>query len=89
MPTRDITIINRLGLHARAATKLVQTAEQFEAEIKVTKGNKTINGKSILGVMMLAAAQNTPIQLTANGSDADAALDALEILINDKFGEGE
>jgi len=89
MPTRDLTIINRLGLHARAATKLVQTAEGFGAEIKVTKGNKTINGKSILGVMMLAAAQGTTITLGAEGEDADAALDALEALFNDRFGEGE
>lgn len=89
MQSLDITIINRLGLHARAATKLVQTASQFGAEVHIVKDGQRVSGKSILGVMMLAAAKGSQITLEADGADADAALQALEELINDRFGEGE
>lgn len=89
MQSLDITIINRLGLHARAATKLVQTSSQFGAEVHIVKDGQRVSGKSILGVMMLAAAKGSQITLEADGADADAALQALEELINDRFGEGE
>jgi phosphocarrier protein len=89
MQSLDITIINRLGLHARAATKLVQTASQFGAEVHIVKDGQRVSGKSILGVMMLAAAKGSEITLEADGSDADDALNALKELINDRFGEGE
>jgi phosphocarrier protein len=89
MQSLEITIINRLGLHARAATKLVQTASQFGAEVHIVKDGQRVSGKSILGVMMLAAAKGSQITLEADGADADAALQALEELINDRFGEGE
>lgn len=89
MQTLDIDIINRLGLHARAATKLVQTASQFQANIHVIKDGQRVSGKSILGVMMLAAAKGSTITLEADGADEDSALAALAALINDRFGEGE
>lgn len=89
MQSIDIEIINRLGLHARAATKLVQTASQFGAEVHVVKNGQRVSGKSILGVMMLAAAKGSQITLEADGKDAGEALEALKSLINDRFGEGE
>lgn len=85
---RDITIINRLGLHARAAAKLVSTATGFDSEIFVERNGQRVNGKSIMGVMMLAASQGVQITLEANGADEQQALDALQALILDKFGEG-
>ena len=87
MPRRELTIINRLGLHARAAAKFVQTAGRFGAEITVEREGKCVNGKSIMGVMTLAAAQGAVIAIEANGDDAEAALAALDELINDRFGE--
>lgn len=87
MVSQHITIINRLGLHARAAAKFVQTAAQFAAEIEVIRGDKSVNGKSIMGIMMLAAAQGAEIEIKACGADEQAALDALGELINDRFGE--
>lgn len=90
---RDVLIINKLGLHARAAAKFVQTANDFAADVHVIKlddgHEKTVNGKSILGVMMLAAAKGTNLTIVTTGEDATAAADAIEALINDKFGEGE
>lgn len=88
MPTATVTIINRLGLHARAAAKFVQTAGRFGCEIEVTRSDKTINGKSIMGVMMLAAAQGAEISIATHGADADEALEALVTLVGDRFGEG-
>lgn len=85
---REVMIQNRLGLHARAAAKLVALANRYCSQISVSKGPKTVSGKSIMGVMMLAAAKGSMIGLQAEGEDAEAALDALEALINDKFGEG-
>jgi phosphocarrier protein len=82
-----LTVINRLGLHARAAAKFVQTAQRFAAAVTVTRDGKEVNGKSIMGVMMLAAAQGAEIGIRIEGCDADAALVALSALIADRFGE--
>lgn len=84
---KTVTIVNRLGLHARAAAKLVTLAAKYQAEIKVAKGGKTVSGKSIMGVMMLAAAQGSVIRLTAVGDDAIEALEALAALIANRFDE--
>ncbi|MFW5450609.1 MAG: HPr family phosphocarrier protein [Methylophagaceae bacterium] len=89
MIEQTFTIINKLGLHARAAAKLVTTASQFEADIQITKGERTVNGKSIMGLMMLAAAKGTKITVCANGDDAQHAIQSIELLINDYFEEGE
>jgi phosphocarrier protein HPr len=86
---REIEIINRLGLHARAAAKFVSTASRFASSIQVARNGQRVNGKSIMGVMMLAASQGTQIELLIEGDDAEEAWDALESLINDRFGEGE
>ena len=89
MPDLDITVSNKLGLHARAAAKLTQLAGQFSSEIFISKGAQRVNAKSIMGVMMLAAGIRTPVKVQANGSDADQALEAIKKLFDDKFGEGE
>jgi phosphocarrier protein len=89
MQRKEITIINKLGLHARAAAKLVQTASSFNSDIQVIHNQKKVNGKSIMGVMMLAASKGTRIEIVADGEDEAAALAALEALILDRFGEGE
>lgn len=89
MIERTFTIINTLGLHARAAANFVTTASEFEAEIQVSRNGRTVNGKSIMGMMMLAAAKNTKINVHANGKDAQQALNAIEALINDFFEEVE
>ncbi len=87
MRKSEIEIVNRLGLHARAAAKFIQTAGRFPCDIEVSRGEKKINGKSIMGVMMLAAAQGAVIEITVNGPEEDAALDALVALVTDGFGE--
>lgn len=84
-----VTIINRLGLHARAATKFVNLASGFASDIRLTKGHRCVDGKSIMGVMMLAASQGTELILEAEGDDAQAATDALQDLINRRFEEDE
>ncbi|HEB93874.1 MAG TPA: HPr family phosphocarrier protein [Gammaproteobacteria bacterium] len=89
MNQRQVTIINKLGLHARAAAKLVATASRFESEIKLLKAHAEVNAKSILGVMMLAAAKGSELTLIAEGADENAALDALEDLITRRFDEDE
>jgi len=89
MLEQDITIINKLGMHARAAAKLVGIASAYNAEIFVSKEGQEINAKSIMGVMMLAASCGTLVHLKADGPDKQAAMDALVELINDRFGEGE
>jgi phosphocarrier protein HPr len=89
VPEREIEIINRLGLHARASAKLTQTAGQFQCEVWLSRNGRRVNGKSIMGVMMLAAARGTTIKLETSGPDANEALGALVALIEDKFGEGE
>ena len=86
---RQIAIVNKLGLHARAAAKFVNCASGFESEVVVRRDGREVNGKSIMGVMMLAAAKGTEIEVEASGADADAALDAIEALVNDRFGEEE
>jgi len=86
---QTFTIINRLGLHARAAAKFVTTASEFNADIHVSRDNRQVNGKSIMGVMMLAAAKGTEIQVIAEGDDAVPALQAIGNLIADYFGEGQ
>lgn len=89
MPVRHVTIVNKLGLHARAAAKLVAAANRFRSEIHVAKGSQSVNGKSIMGIMMLAASRGTELAISAEGVDADAALDTLADLVADRFGEGE
>ncbi len=84
---RQLEITNRLGLHARAAALLVQTVAQFDAEITVTKDEQTVNGKSILGLMMLAAGPGSSIEVAAQGPDAQAAVDAIAALVAAKFKE--
>ena len=82
-----MTITNQRGLHARASAKFVKLAESFDAEITVSRGDDTVNATSIMGLMMLGAADGAQIGIAADGADADAALAALTALINDKFGE--
>ncbi len=89
MAERDIEIINKLGLHARASAKLTQTASQFQAEVWLSRNGRRINGKSIMGVMMLAAARGAQIRIEPIGDDEAAAMSALVALIEDRFGEGE
>lgn len=89
MMEQTFLIINKLGLHARAAAKFVTTASGYQADISVSRDGRTVNGKSIMGVMMLAAAKGTEITINAVGDDAEAALNAIGSLINDYFGEGE
>lgn len=89
MTTANVTIINKLGLHARAATRLVQTAGEYRAEVFVAKAGKEVNGKSILGIMMLAAAKGSELTIRCEGPDADEALKAVVELIADRFGEDE
>lgn len=84
-----VTVINKLGLHARAATKLVNCASGFDAEVNLTRGAREVNAKSIMGVLTLAASIGTELTITADGSDEKAALKVLLALVNDRFGEGE
>ena len=89
MIKQEIEIINKLGLHARASSKLTQTASQFGSEIWIEKNGRRVNAKSIMGVMMLAAAKGSVVILEADGKDENEAIAALQTLINDYFGEGE
>jgi phosphocarrier protein HPr len=89
MIQREVTIINKLGLHARAAAKFVTLASRFKSEVRVQRGKKEVNGKSIMGVMMLAASQGTHLQIIATGPDEEEALCQLEALIQERFGEHE
>lgn len=86
---QEILIINKLGLHARASTKLTQTASQFKSDIWIERNGRRVNAKSIMGVMMLAASKGSTVTLEANGSDEVEAMDALVVLINNRFGEPE
>ena len=86
---QDVEIINKLGLHARASAKFTQLAGTFGSEVWLERNGRRVNGKSIMGVMMLAAGKGTVVTLEADGDDADAAMTALVALINDYFGEGE
>lgn len=86
---RDLPIINRKGLHARASAKFVQTVDRFEAEVTVTRCGETVGGRSIMGLLTLAAAKGTSIVVTASGQDAEAVLNAIQALLADRFGEEE
>ena len=87
MPERAVQIVNKNGLHARPAAEIVKLAAKFQSEITIVKDDLDVNGKSIIGVMMLAAEHGSTILLRADGPDADAALDALARLVGNKFGE--
>lgn len=84
---RTVDIVNLLGLHARAAAKLVTLASKFEADVRIRKDGREVSGKSIMGVMMLAAAKGSQITLIAEGADAQQALDEMTQLIAERFGE--
>ncbi|KRT53723.1 HPr family phosphocarrier protein [endosymbiont of Ridgeia piscesae] len=86
---KEIIIINRLGLHARAAAKLVNCASRYGSSIQLLRNGQRVNGKSIMGVMMLAASQGTALEVEVNGEDETEAIAALELLINERFGESE
>ncbi len=86
---QDALIINKLGLHARASAKLTQLAGSFKCDVMLTRNNRRVNAKSIMGVMMLAAAKGTTISIETIGEDENAAMQAIMALINDYFGEGE
>ena len=89
MVKQEIEIINKLGLHARASTKLTQTASQYVSEIWIERNGRKVNAKSIMGVMMLAASKGSKIILETTGKDEQPAMDALVVLINNRFGEPE
>ena len=88
MAERTVKIVNELGLHARAATKLVQLASKFPCDLTLTKDGHEVNGKSIMGVLMLVAAQGSFVTVRVRGRDAPEALEAIRLLIADRFGEG-
>lgn len=89
MLRETVTIVNKLGLHARAAAKLVRLASSFDSEIQIKRQQREVNGKSIMGVMLLAAGKGTEIELTVSGSDEVDALEELTKLIANRFGEDE
>ena len=89
MPSVKAEIVNKLGLHARAAAKLTHLAGNYHSDIWISRSGRRVNAKSIMGVMMLAAGQGTSVLLEAEGADAEQALAALTKLIADRFGEGE
>ncbi|HJS75842.1 MAG TPA: HPr family phosphocarrier protein [Burkholderiales bacterium] len=89
MPSANAEIVNKLGLHARAAAKLTHLAGGFQSEIWISRSGRRVNAKSIMGVMMLAAGQRSTVLIEAEGPDADQAILALTKLIAEKFGEGE
>jgi phosphocarrier protein len=84
-----VTISNKLGLHARASAKLTKLAGSFASDVWMSRGDRRVNAKSIMGVMMLAAGLGSAVEVETNGADEQVAMDALVALINDKFGEGE
>ncbi len=89
MIDKELTIINKLGLHARAAVKFVNLAKEFDAEIRLLANHRCVNGKSIMGIMMLAASRGTTLVISADGPDEAQALQQLEKLIAERFGEAE
>ena len=89
MVKQEVEIINKLGLHARASTKLTQTASQYKSEVWLERNNRRVNAKSIMGVMMLAASKGSKIVVEASGADESQALESLLVLINNRFGEAE
>ena len=89
MPSIEAQIVNKLGLHARAAAKLTHIASGFQSDIWLSRSGRRVNAKSIMGVMMLAAGRGSTVTVEADGPDADAALAAITKLIAERFGEGE
>ena len=89
MPDKTVTIVNKLGLHAHAAAKFVTLASSFASDIKVARNGQEVNGKSIMGVMMLAASKGTDITLIINGNDETEAIKKLSELVQERFGEDE
>ena len=85
----EITIVNRLGLHARAAAKFVTEASRFASSVRLERSGQQVNGKSIMGVMMLAASLGTRLELEVSGEDEERAAVSLQELVNDRFGEPE
>jgi len=89
MQQREVEIVNKLGLHARASAKLTQLAAKYQCDVHMARNGRRINAKSIMGVMMLAAGKGSKVTLEADGPDEQECMAALTALINDKFGEGE
>ncbi len=89
MIQQEIEIVNKLGLHARASAKLTQLAGKFKSEVWLTRNGRRVNGKSIMGVMMLAAGKGSKVMLETEGEQEQECFDAILALVNDKFGEGE
>lgn len=89
MISRTLTIVNKLGLHARAAAKLVGTTSAFSSSVMISKDGREVNGKSIMGVMMLAAGLNSSIEVSIEGSDEIEAMTAVDTLVADRFGEDQ
>lgn len=89
MIKRDITIINKLGLHARAAAKLASTAGQFSAKVQVRNSQSAVDGKSVMSLMLLAAGRGTVLEICTEGPDEEAAIEAIETLIGNRFDEEE
>ena len=89
MPSADATIVNKLGLHARASAKLTKLAGSFKSEVSMTRNGRRVNAKSIMGVMMLAAGAGSEVELEIEGEDEQAAMTAIAALFEDKFGEGQ
>ena len=89
MQRRELEIINKLGLHARASAKLTQLAAKFESDVQVMRNNRKVNAKSIMGVMMLAAGKGSKITVEIDGPDEAAAMEAIAKLVGDYFGEGQ
>ena len=89
MPQRDVEIVNKLGLHARASAKLTQLAARFQSDVVMSRNNRKVNAKSIMGVMMLAAGKGSKVTLETSGPDESEAMEAIVALINDCFGEGQ
>jgi phosphocarrier protein len=87
--TAEVEIVNQLGLHARASAKLTQLAAQYKSEVWLSRNGRRVNGKSIMGVMMLAAGIGSKVQIETSGADEADAMTALQKLIADKFGEGK
>jgi phosphocarrier protein HPr len=89
MIKKQITIVNKLGLHARAATKFAKTAGQFSSKVQVSNGQSTVDGKSVMSLMLLAASRGTVLEISTDGSDEAAAMTAIESLIAKRFDEDE
>ena len=87
MTSRSVTVVNQLGMHARAAAKFVHLATTFESRVRVARGAREMDGKSIMGILLLAAARGSTITISADGADEQAAVDALAVLVERGFGE--